>query len=325
MAILFVEGSGDEGRGTLNGLDRQGGLSWSVSGCCDVQTYLDLPPGTAGSIMMFGPKIRQPGATFHTRPSLIFNQISDPDTQTVPLERCARLCDQLGSPVINHPDAIRNTAREKTAKLLSGIPGVILPKTIRFNPLRPGDVFEAAAASGIGTPFIIRVAGEHGGKSMARVEDRNDLDTLHAFPLDGRDYYLIQFIDYQDDDGLYSKLRIAVIGEEMYVRHLIYDTDWKIHAENRDGKAYSHEFLMEKAGAMLDAVRPRVQRIREQLKLDYFGIDCNVGNSGEMLVFEANAAMNILPITNPDHKELVEHLRARVRAMIARRSGMKLD
>ena len=37
-----------------------------------------------------------------------------------------------------------------------------------------------------------------------------------------------------------------------------------------------------------------LQRIRERIKLDCFGVDFDVADDGRLILFEANAAMNLL-------------------------------
>jgi hypothetical protein len=41
-------------------------------------------------------------------------------------------------------------------------------------------------------------------------------------------------------------------------------------------------------------IAARVRTIAERLGLDFFGIDCHVTADGELLLFEANASMNLL-------------------------------
>jgi hypothetical protein len=41
-------------------------------------------------------------------------------------------------------------------------------------------------------------------------------------------------------------------------------------------------------------IQPVVSEIQQRLQLEYFGIDCNITAEGKILLFEANATMNIL-------------------------------
>ena len=329
MTILFVSGVSDENMGEFRGLDSRGNIMWNVKGCCDVEKYLRLKPGVAGSVMMFGPKIKQSDITFHRAPSLVFNQISDPDTHAGALSRCAEMCKQLSAPVINRPEKIMNTTRDRVSELLQGIAGVTMPKTVRFNPRNPDDVYEQAESVGLQFPFIVRLAGFHNGRNMILLRSREDYDDLHAFPFDGRDFYLTEFVDYKNDSGIYIKQRIAVIDDKPFIRHSLFDQSWKINVSSVDFMAqnrhlYSYAELLEKSDARLATVRPAIMEIRKRLGLEYFGIDCHINDQGGMLIFEANANMNILAITIDEYKERASFLRKQVAAMISRRSGERL-
>ncbi len=329
MTILFVSGASDENIGEFRGLDGRGNIIWTVNGCCDVEKYLHLKPGVAGSILMFGPKIKQSDIRFHRTPSLVFNQISEPDTHAGALSRCAAMCRQLSAPVINRPENIMNTTRDRVSELLQGIAGVTMPKTVRVNPRNPDEVFEQAESVGLQFPFIVRLAGFHNGRNMVLLRSREDYDELHAFPFDGRDFYLTEFVDYKNDSGIYIKQRIAVIDDKPFIRHCLFDQSWKIHVSSLDfmeqnRHVYSDGELMEKSEARLSTLQPAIMEIRKRLGLEYFGIDCHIDDQGGMLIFEANANMNILVISAGENKDKTRFLRTRVAAMISRRSGERL-
>ncbi len=67
----------------------------------------------------------------------------------------------------------------------------------------------------------------------------------------------------------------------------------------------------------------KIRVIADRLKLDYFGIDCNLDEDGNMLIFEANANMNILINTQPSPNlwdapitAIHEHLKAVILARV---------
>ena len=47
------------------------------------------------------------------------------------------------------------------ARLLSGIPGLIVPKTIRVDRTSPASIREAAKDAALAYPILVRVAGSH--------------------------------------------------------------------------------------------------------------------------------------------------------------------
>ena len=329
MAILFVSGVND--RSTIGvTLDKQGRLGYLVDGNCSIHYRLKLEEGIASSYMIFGKGIRQPVADFQQTPSLIFNQIADADTHQGALERCVSLCDQVNTTVINHPRHVLQTGRDRVSGLLQNIPGVIAPRTLRFRPVSPQEAISHAAAEGFSFPYIIRVAGEHHGKSMVRLESEDDLPLLHALPFDGRDFYLTEYVDYRGEDGMYHKQRIVVIDGEPVLRHSLYADNWMVHANAR-------QFMMQRESwdddiarfdrlsrEVIPPLQPAISEISDRLQLEYFGIDCSLLPGGEILVFEANANMNVLHGPNPEIRYRVEAIEQKLYALLTRYSGEKV-
>ncbi|MCH5373446.1 MAG: hypothetical protein JJ992_05685, partial [Planctomycetes bacterium] len=179
MAILFVSGVNDLSKIGVT-LDEKGQIGYLIDGNCSVHERLPLREGVASSLLIFGKGVRQRGVEFKTPPSLIFNQIADPDTHRGALERCIELCEQVNTTVINHPRYVLQTSRDLVAEMLQGIAGVVMPRTQRFRPRSPEEVFSRATAEGFDFPFIARVAGFHGGQNMVRVNGPDDHAALHA-------------------------------------------------------------------------------------------------------------------------------------------------
>ena len=299
MTILFVSGVNDLSKIGVT-LDEKGRFGYVIDGNCSVNYRLPLRKGVASELLLFGKAVKQCGIELANPPSLIFNQIADADTHRGSLERCIELCEQVNATVINHPRQVLETSRDQVSQKLQGIPGVIMPTTQRFQPRAPDDVFSRAVAEGFGFPFIVRVAGLHAGKGMVKVDSDHDRAALHALPFDGRDFYLIEYVSCQDDQGLYHKQRIAVVDGEPVLRHALYDGVWNIHSGARNfmmaRESWKEEFVYfdHYAEEMLPPLRPVIDDITTRLKLEYYGIDCSMLPDGRMVVFEVNANMNFL-------------------------------
>jgi glutathione synthase/RimK-type ligase-like ATP-grasp enzyme len=326
MAILFVSGVNDLSTVGVR-LDGNGKFGYLMDGNCSVHGKLPLKKGIAADLVLFGKGVRQRSVNFATNPSLIFNQIADADTHRGALERCVELCAQVPSRVINRPDRIMQTTRDRISELLQGVPGVIMPRTVRFQPTSPEDVYERAASEKVDYPFIVRVAGDHAGKSMVLVNGEADYKSMHIFPFDGRDFYLTEYVDYKDEAGLYHKQRIVVVDGEPVLRHSLFNSDWKIHGSSRlfmleretweDDRARTHQMDTE----LIPKLGPAIREISNRLELEYFGVDCNVRPNGEMLIFEVNANMNILFNQYPEMKDRMNMIHARIHTLLARHSG----
>ena len=329
MAILFVDGVND--LSTMGAsLDENGKPIQSIDGNCSVHGRVPLKEGITGSYLLFGKSVKQARVNFIQAPTLIFNQISDADTHRGALERCAELCAQVQTRVINRPQQVLQTTRDRISEMLQGIPGVIMPSTVRFQPVSPNDVFQHAVVEKFEFPFIVRVAGEHAGKRIVLLRGPEDHDALHVFPFDGRDFYLTQYVDCKDQGGLYHKQRIAVIDSEPVLRHSLFNDHWKIHGNSRDFMIARESWAEDKRRMhwldteVIPELKPAIREISNRLKLEYFGLDGNVRPGGKMLVFEANANMNILHNPYPEMNDRLKVIHQKIQAMLSKYSGEKV-
>lgn len=329
MAILFIDGVNDRSQIGLT-LDDKGKMGYLIDGNCSVHHRLPLREGAAASFLILRKGVPQSGVEFKTPPSLIFNQIADADTHRGALERCQELCEQVNTTVINHPRHVMQTSRDQVSQMLRGIPGVIMPRTQRFQPRSPDDVLSRAAAEGFEFPFIARVAGLHGGRGMIRVASHEDKIALHALPFDGRNFYLTEYVHVQDEQGLYHKQRIAVIDGEPLLRHSMYNTDWSIHSDSRAFMMARESWEQEKVyfdyyeQELLPLMRPAIDEITRRLQLQYYGIDCVLRPDGQMIVFEANANMNFLYNPYDVIQYRVDAIVERMHKMLTRYSGERV-
>jgi glutathione synthase/RimK-type ligase-like ATP-grasp enzyme len=329
MAILFVDGVNDQSQVGIT-LNDKGEVGYLIDGNCSVHSRLPLRQDVAASLMIFGKGVKQRSVEFRKRPSLIFNQIADADSHRGALERCVELCEQVNTTVINHPSKVLRTSRDQVSQKLQGIPGVIMPRTQCFQPSSPDEVFSRATAERFEFPFIIRVAGLHGGQSMIKVNSREDYAALHALPFDGRNFYLTEYVHLRDGQGLYHKQRIAVIDGEPVLRHAMYDSNWKIHSGSRAFMMARDSWEVEFAyfdrfdKGLLPPMRPAIDEITSRLQLEYYGIDCAMQPDGQMVVFEANANMNFLYNPYDVIQYRVDVIVDRLHKMLTRHSGERV-
>jgi glutathione synthase/RimK-type ligase-like ATP-grasp enzyme len=329
MTILFVRGVADDCM--IGATIGDGGqISYSMDGNTSFDERLRVKEGVAAYVTLFGKSVRQHPFSFTERPTLVVNQISNADQNHGALERCVELCKQLDSPVVNRPENVLKTTRDAASALLQGIDGVTMPKTLRFQPVSPADVLTYAESQGFDFPFIVRVAGEHGGKSMVLVNGREDHDSLHVFPFDGRDFYLTEFIDFRDDSGFYHKHRIVVIDGEPILRHAMYDPDWKVHSDSRkfmiarESWDEDRKRMLWLNSEVLPRFIPAIGEITARFGLEYYGIDCHMEPDGNLVIFEANPCMNILYNPYPAMNHIVLAVQKRIGAMLAKYSGENL-
>lgn len=229
---------------------------------------------------------------------VILNSICDADTNTKAMHHAISVFKNSDLPVINKPEDVLKTTREKTYEYLADIKGLHVPKCVRITPLRLSDVPVMLQEKGLDYPYIFRSTGEHGGDGMALVQNENDLEKLEQFAFDSRDFYAIEFVDFQSDDGLYRKYRMVIIDGKFYPRHLIISKSWNIHSETRAELMESDEKYKEEELAYLSKPHPALaqqcEAIHKAIPLDFIGVDCYINAKGEMLIFEVNTCMRIV-------------------------------
>lgn len=299
MSTLFVTGFDDLNRVRLQPLP-SGRARMVADGCCGIHGKMDFAEREVEAIALFGISLKNHPVQVSSNPKLIFNEISDPDSHSKTLMKCEELVKKLGVPVLNNPKSIRKTTRDSISNLLQDIPNLYVPKTIRVTPKSPDDIYTEIASAGLSFPVIVRTVGSHGGKTTILIEGREDYEKLHVYAFDGSDFYLTEYVDYASEDGLYRKYRIVVIDGVPLFRHHLINTEWMIHASSERFMESNKKFMMEARARrqefddLAPKISPAIDQITERLGLEYYGIDCNINDKGEILVFEVNANMNIL-------------------------------
>jgi len=225
----------------------------------------------------------------------IVNYLADADVYEVALRKADLIARQVARPVFNAPAAVQATRRDLASQSLDGLPGVQMPRTVRAPAPDRATLVAAIMAQRLNFPLLIRPTGTHGGVGMVKVDTAADLEQA-AVRFGEGEVYVTEFADFADSDGLYRKHRLVVVGEHIFLRHVIIGETWLLHAERRAADTGIEE---QAALARFDEttsplIRPAVMAIARALGLDYFGIDCSIRPDGRVLVFEANACMNIL-------------------------------
>jgi tetratricopeptide (TPR) repeat protein len=257
----------------------------------------------------------------------VVNLISDADQALDVLPTAADLTRKLGKPTINDPDKILRTTRDAIAELLQAIPGCRIPGIIRLKagPDRAAAAHEAALT--LSLPVLARPTGTHGGDDFEKFDDAAGLASfLAACP--GEDRYLIEYIDYRSADGHFRKYRFIFVGTDILPYHLAIGSDWKLHHDSTDMGEHPWmqqeelAFLRGPEGFFSDRNFRALQTIRDRIGLDFFGIDCTLDASGDLVVFEANASMlvhdqnTVFPYKGP----FVRNIKLAFDAMLQRRA-----
>jgi len=271
------------------------------------------------------------GETVNVPPmDVILNAICDADTNLKSLEVVTRVQQQLALPIVNHPNAVLATTREQICQYLPDQPGVRMPNTVRIRPRRIADVAAAIDSGELTLPFLFRQVGSQGEQDLALVTDRGDLDNLERFALDGRDFYVTDFVDFKSADGLYRKYRVLVIDGVPLAKHMIASHVWNIHAEDRTALMNDRPELQQEEEAFLRDFTPEqfpaFGTLAAKTGLDHFGVDFGFDRYRDMVVFEANCCFRALNTAEtassiPYHQESVDRIKAAVANMIRKKAG----
>lgn len=302
--ILFIIGIPDDNSIVVRKIQENGTIKWGSSGSANLMNYLQNDQFYRDEVL-FDTRSDQelPKKMMHA----VFNQISDADTHRAVLKKVEDFYQHVSShvPFFNSPFSIAKTTRENIYQLLQGIDKLYVPKSVKIKPESPSDIYDIIKKEELKFPIIFRKAGDHGGISTIRVDD--ETEQFNAFSLNGEDYYLTQFVDYKED-GIYAKYRLVVVDGEVYIRHVIFSDSWIIHRESRKYMEKNKKYQRKEVNILKsfnNKIKPNIQgmidEIYQRLKLDYFGIDCAIDKKFNIILFEANANMNVL--TNRHEKE----------------------
>ena len=250
----------------------------------------------------------------HTRPgqasalppyAVVLNAIGEPDAATASAEAVGDFLKTNRRPVLNRPERVQATARDRLGAALAGLADVVMPITLRAlaADATAERLLPVMRAHGLDFPVLLRPTGTHGGEGMVLAQGRGDLPA--AAPAGDR--FVTGFHDYRSADGFYRKYRMIFVDRRPHAYHLAISPHWMVHhqtaemAQDPARQAEELAFLHDPAAAIGGRALAAVAAIGARLDLDYGGIDFALTAGGEVLVFEANATMltHLEPLNSP--------------------------
>ena len=231
----------------------------------------------------------------------ILNLLAEPEKNERVLDNLRKLLRGAPGRILNGPDAVLRSTRDHVAKLLSGIDGLTVPATVRLPAGKAKMARQLLERGGLTSRIILREAGKHGGKVVGLFEGIE----AAAAAASGEEQIATQFVDFRSSDDLYRKYRLFFIGPKMILRHKLISDQWNVHAKDRKRFMAGRPALVAEERALFadptDALEQGVKQvmlaIRERMPLDFFGVDFGVAPDGQVVLFEANAAMCFFPFS----------------------------
>ena len=228
----------------------------------------------------------------------LFVAIAQSDANAALLRDVARMLDGWPRPVINRPERIAHLSRDGACALLDGVPGMLVPRTVRTGRAAMMQLTDVAF------PMIVRPVDSHAGTDLHKVGDAAALGAyLAAHPASA--FYLAPFVDYSGPDGQFRKYRIVLIDGNPFICHLAISSHWMVHylnagmddsaakrAEEAAGMARFDEGFARRHAAALAEIDARIG-------LPYLGIDCAETRDGRLLIFEVDNAMVVHAMDDP--------------------------
>ena len=240
-----------------------------------------------------------------------FCAVNESDENLPVLRRLAGILPRWPRQVLNAPEKIARLSRDGVAGLLRDVPPICAPLVGRISTASLRLVASGSVALGdllpeTNYPILVRPVGSHGGKNLAKINDRESLAT-YLLHFEGRvaEFFVAPFIDYRGPDGLFRKYRIVFFEGTPFLCHLAVSDQWMVHYVNvgmdkdaakraeeaRAMETFEQDFGLRHQSALV--------AIGERLGLDYFVVDCSELPDGRLLLFEADIAMVIHSIDSP--------------------------
>lgn len=243
-------------------------------------------------------KLGQESGPQTPQPDLVVNLISEPITQNAALGMLASFEESNAIPVINTADSILATARNTLAETLGGMERIIVPKTTVFNLGHIG-IEEHVEANGHSWPVLLRPIGSHGGTGLTKINKGDPIPDGPAGPF----WFLTDFFDYRDKDGLYIKRRAVWTGEAVIRRHMIVSDTWKVDGQSRIYMV-DKDHLIDDERAFIsrahDELDERLSSLFRRTGLDFGLIDFALLEDESILVFELNSNLQVSGSIPPD-------------------------
>ena len=239
-------------------------------------------------------------------------------------------------PVINAPQHIPSTGRAAASTLLQNVPGLLIPPTLRasrqvLQSIASGTAHVSELFEGTDFPIILRPIGSHGGHGLAKIDGPEGI-TDYLLRLDDVEFYLSRFIDYSGKDGLFRKIRVALIDGEPFACHMAVSSHWMIHYVNAGmyeeaWKRGEEASFMENFDVFAQRHQLAIDAISKRTKLDYLCVDCAETLDGELVVFEIGHAM-VVHAMDPEHQfpykqQRMQRVRDAFRNLLFRRTAAR--
>ena len=218
------------------------------------------------------------------------------------------LLDRTGLPVINAPEAIDQTARDRNYRRLHGLDHLIYPRTVTVTPQEGKlDAAVEQVMAEFTFPVLVRRTSFHRSGWMIKADDVEGLRAaLGQFA--GNPCYVIQYHESRHPMGMFLKYRVIFIGGRFFPGRMNISGNWmvgptsrragdrKLTEGNSEFQEAEERWLADPAGVIGQASIDALHKADAIIGLDNYGMDIGIAGDGRVILFEANPCMNFLSI-----------------------------
>ena len=253
-----------------------------------------------------------------------------PDADVI--ARYDALLANLDAVALNHPRDHIAMSREANYLRWADAPEFLFPKTVLYEwDGRSIETIAFEIETAFDYPVILRPTVTQVGAGMVLAKNRAELLQCLKELSQRNPFYAIQYHETASDGGYYRKYRSAVIDGELIPFRLDTRPHWMVHRQkNEPGYVVPKEAIEEEVAMQRDyratlpaATVAAIERIAREAPLDVFGIDFGHTADGRVIIYEANAMMNLIPYRfAEDHKHfgpMAERLQTAIEDAVIRR------
>lgn len=229
--------------------------------------------------------------------------VGESDESRPILEEIERLIAAWPCPVLNRPDRAVKLSREGMYSLLEGIPGLIMPPTVRISRTELDQLGRGLSpvAQFLGRadfPLIVRPIGSHGGRGLEKLSAVADVETYLAAQPEA-EFSISPYVDYASADGQFRKYRVFWIDGRPYPGHMAIADQWKVWYYNADmgsspaKRAEEAQFMSAFDEGFGRRHAATLAALAGRFGLEYIQIDCAETPDGRLLVFEGGICLAV--------------------------------
>jgi hypothetical protein len=241
---------------------------------------------------------------------LLFIAVAESNENREILEYLQQCLATWPRPYLNSPREILKMERDRACKLLSPIPGIVMPPTKRVNrdtleQIGRGEVRIDGLLPNGAFPIIVRPVDSHAGRGLIKAETPAELLAYLGERTD-LEFFISQFIDYSSSDGLFRKYRVVLMQGTPYLCHMGISEHWMVHYPYAEMIAHparreeEHQAMVNFEEAFAKRHQRALAALAGQIELEYLGLDCAESASGELVIFEIASAMLVHAMDRPD-------------------------